>query len=341
MWLTLATACAQANAAAPWLVDPLAAAALAAGAVSLTATPTPVVSILPPTTLPLPTPTTEIIPPSPTPTVEPTATPISEPQTQYPFISGVTTHAREIFLKGKELGNRPNVFSKVGDSITESAVFLNPIGIQRYFLYDEYAYLEPVIQYFSTEAARANYNSFANVSMSAKTNWRARAVFSPSSANAEICNPGEAPLPCELRLVRPAIALIMLGTNDVPYTPLDEYESDMRRVIEHCLEQGVIPALSTIPHLERQGLEGRSEQLNEIIVRLAVEYDIPLWDYWSALKDLPQQGVGDDGIHPTWAPVGHSADFTPQYLQYGMTIRNLMAVQILDVIWKEVITSNQ
>jgi hypothetical protein len=28
-------------------------------------------------------------------------------------------------------------------------------------------------------------------------------------------------------------------------------------------------------------------------------------------------------------------------LQYGMTIRNLMAVQILDVIWKEVITSNQ
>ncbi len=268
----------------------------------------------------------------------PTTVPIVQPAVAYPFISGISARAREIFLRGRELGNRPNVFSKIGDSITESAVFLNPIGNKAYFLYDDYAYLQSVVDYFSTEAARDRFNSFNNLSLAARTNWRARAVFSPASANADVCNPGEAPLPCEIRLVRPALALIMLGTNDVPYTPLDEYEADMRRVIEYSIERGVIPVLSTIPHLEREGLNIRAEQLNEIIVRLAQEYDIPLWDFYAALDALPNQGVGKDGIHPTWAPVGHSADFTAPYLDYGMTIRNVMALQVLDVMWREVLS---
>lgn len=277
---------------------------------------------------------------TPAPLGEPTPTlaPVLQSSVTYPFISGVTQHAHEIFLRGRELGNRPNVFSKIGDSITESAVFLNPIGNRAYFLYDHYAYLQPVVDYFSTEAARGRFNSFNNPSLAAKTNWRARAVFSPISANAELCNPGEPPLMCEYRLVRPAVALIMLGTNDVPYTPFDEYEADMRRVIEYSIERGVIPVLSTIPHLEREGLSIRAEQLNDIIIQLAQEYDVPLWDFYGALNTLPNQGVGEDGIHPTWAPVGHSANFTSPYLDYGMTIRNLMALQVLDVVWREVIS---
>lgn len=280
---------------------------------------------------------------TPVPLSEPTPTlpSVFEPSTGYPFISGITSRASEIFLRGRALGNRPNVFSKIGDSITESAVFLNPIGNKAYYLYNDFAYLQPVIDYFSTEAARDRFNSFNHPSLAAKTNWRARAVFSPASADAKVCNADEPPLQCEYRLVRPAIALIMLGTNDVPYTPLDEYEADMRRVIEYSIERGVIPVLSTIPHLEREGLSIRAEQLNEIIVRLAQEYDVPLWDFYAALDALPNQGVGDDGIHPTWAPVGHSADFTSPYLDYGMTIRNLMALQVLDVVWREVITNNR
>ena len=278
---------------------------------------------------------------TPVPLSEPTPTDgaVSQLTVSYPFISGITDHAREIFLRGQALGNRPNVFSKIGDSITESAVFLNPIGNKAYFLYEQYAYLQPAIDYFSTEAARDRLNSFNNPSLAAKTNWRARAVFSPASANAALCNPDEPPLMCEYRLVRPALALIMLGTNDVPYTPLDEYEADMRRVIEYSIERGVIPVLSTIPHLEREGLSIRAEQLNDIIVRLAQEYAIPLWDYYAALDTLPNQGVGDDGIHPTWAPVGHSADFTSPYLDYGMTIRNLMALQVLDVVWRTILSA--
>jgi hypothetical protein len=48
------------------------------------------------------------------------------------FISGITEHLRQIFLLGPSLGNRANVFSKIGDSITANAAFLAPIGWGRY-----------------------------------------------------------------------------------------------------------------------------------------------------------------------------------------------------------------
>ena len=167
--------------------------------------------------------------------------------------------------------------------------------------------------------------------------WRARAELSFGSADPAVCQADEGPLACEYRLVKPSVALIMLGTNDVVSTSDANFEADMRQVIELTIADGIVPVLSTIPPLFRTGLDGRSEQLNVIIVRLAREYDIPLWDYWSALQGLPNSGMGPDGVHPNWAPAGHSSDFTPQYLQYGMVVRNLTALYVLDAIWRQVI----
>jgi LysM repeat protein len=251
-------------------------------------------------------------------------------------LTGVTGHARAIFALGQSLGNRPDVFSRVGDSITASPVFLYGIGLGLYNLRD-YTQFQDVINFYSEAAARGSANSFANPSLAAKTNWRAAAVLDPDFADTTICLEGEAPLECEFRLVRPAVALIMLGTNDVPSTSDANFEADYRRVIEYCLAQGVIPVVSTIPPLFRVGLEGRSEEINVIITRLAREYDVPLWDYWAALQGLPGSGMAADGVHPNSAPAGHNADFSAEYLQYGMVVRNLDAVYVLDVIWREVI----
>jgi LysM repeat protein len=251
-------------------------------------------------------------------------------------LTGITGHARAIYDLGQTLGNRPDVFSRVGDSITASPVFLYGIGLGTYQLHD-YAQFQAVIDYYSTAAARENANSFANPSLAAKTNWRAAAVLDPSFADTAICQEGEAPLACEFRLVRPAVALIMLGTNDVPSTSDANFEADYRRVIEFCLEKGVIPVVSTIPPLFRVGLEGRAEELNVIITALAREYDVPLWDYYSALQGLPGAGMAHDGVHPNSAPAGHNADFSAEYLQYGMVVRNLNALYVLDEIWRRVI----
>ena len=269
-------------------------------------------------------------------TPAPTAATTPLPPGDYRYISGISGRAREIFLYGQALGNRRNVFSKIGDSISVSPVYLAPIGLGRYNLH-AYSELQPVIDYFAAASARQDTNSFAYTSLSAKVGWRARAVLSPASADPAFCQPDESPLACEYRVVQPAVALIMLGTNDVPFTPAEEYEADMRRVIELTLERGIIPVVSTIPPLFRTGLEGRAELLNQVLVKLAREYDVPLWDYWASLQGLPNSGMAGDGVHPTWSPAGHSADFTPEYLQYGMTVRNLTGLYVLDALWREVI----
>jgi hypothetical protein len=252
------------------------------------------------------------------------------------YISGITERALEIFQRGQALGNRADIFSKVGDSITVSSVFFNPIGLGVYELHD-HAALQGVIDYYYSGIARGTTNSFSTVPIAAKVGWRARAVLSPSASDSALCEPDETPLACEYRIVQPAVALIMLGTNDVPYTPEVEFEADLRRILDFTIDWGVLPVLSTIPPLYRQGLEGRAEALNTIIVRLAREYEIPLWDFYAALAPLPGAGMYSDGVHPNWALAGHNADFSPVYLDYGMVVRNLTGLYALDAVWRTII----
>jgi hypothetical protein len=265
----------------------------------------------------------------PSPTSAPTSTPL--PPATYPYLSNLDPLILEIFQRGQELGNRANVFSKVGDSITVSAAFLFSIGNGEYDL-AEFGYLQPVIDYFSQETALTG-NSFANITMAAQVGWSATAPTRLGVGDEIYCSEAESALECEYRLVRPAIALIMLGTNDIPGTPIYSFEVGLRSVIEESIELGVIPIVSTLPPMNQPGMNSRVVQFNDLIRELAIEYHIPLWDYWAPLQGLPDGGLGDDGVHPSVAPRGHWADFSEAYLQYGMVIRNLTALQALNAVW--------
>lgn len=258
--------------------------------------------------------------------------PDNQEQEKHPYISGIGPRTYEIFLRGQQLGNRPAVFSKVGDSITASPVFLVPIGTGDYNL-RSYTYLQPVIDFYSQEIAR-DHNSFANTSLAAGVGWSVWHMFDPDSADSLYCLPDEGPLACEYRVVRPAVALIMLGTNDVMTMPTQVYERYMRRVIETSLDMGVIPVVSTIPDFTYEDVGTKVQRMNEVIIALAQEYEIPLLDYWASLQELPNRGLSTDGIHPSWAV---PADFAPNQLRYGMTRRNLTALQCLDAVWQAVI----
>ena len=276
----------------------------------------------------------------PAPAADPTSTPAAipfaraafPPPGSYPLISGITDHSHQIFLVGQSLGNRANVFSKIGDSMTANDVFLTPVGWGEYDLH-QFTSLAPVITYFSQANARTA-NSFANTSLAAKVGWAASRVIDPGAVfEPAVCNPNENPLECEYRVVKPSIALIMVGTNDVRYTPPAQYEAELRLIIQTSIDRGVIPVVSTIPPVHHDWAVGRVEVINGIIVSLAREYDIPLWDYWSALQGLPDDGLSSDGLHPS-VYVGHAADFSQDYLQAGYTVRNLLALQALDAVWK-------
>jgi lysophospholipase L1-like esterase len=130
----------------------------------------------------------------------------------------------------------------------------------------------------------------------------------------------------------------MLGTNDVPDTDhisATVYKNQMRKIIETCITAGAIPVVSTLPPFHRD-TGYRVAIFNDVLVKLTDEYDIPLWNYWAAVQNLPEEGLSSDGVHPSVSPTG-ATDFSNGALRYGMNVRNLTALQALDAVWREVI----
>lgn len=247
-----------------------------------------------------------------------------------PSISGT---ARQIYLRGQQLGNNAGVFAKVGDSITASNLFLNPIGNGGARL-NEYAYLQPVIDFFSQTPARDHF-SFANTSLAARGGWTSFDVLDPQRAVPGICNYGESPLVCEYRTNHPSVALIMLGTNDLNWVNGTDFRNNMERIVQTSIDMGVIPVLSTIPDQPLSYAAGRVAEFNGIIMDIAAQHDIPLWNYWLALQGLPNQGLSGDSVHPSYDPsTAETGIFDANGLRYGYNVRNLTALMVLDAVWR-------
>ncbi|PJF35629.1 MAG: hypothetical protein CUN49_09560 [Candidatus Thermofonsia Clade 1 bacterium] len=251
-----------------------------------------------------------------------------------PWLTGISSRTRAIYLRGQQLGNRRNVFSKVGDSITAAPHFLYPIGFGQYEL-GAYGNLANVISFFSQENARAG-NSFANQSLAALSGWTADKLLTPGFAYPEICGT-DIPLVCEYKHTRPSIALILIGSNDSGSGSPEVFADHLRQIVEISLEMGVIPVLSTIPPKNfDENQEQRVQAWNNVIRAIAAQYEVPLWDYYANMVNLPNRGISSDGLHPSVPPDGAAARFTPENLQYGYTVRNLNALQVLDALLRTV-----
>lgn len=230
-----------------------------------------------------------------------------------------------VFLRGQELGNRIDAFSKVGDSITISKAFLSPFAYGVYQLDENHIYLQSVIDFFNRNEEHPT-TSFLDPTRAAGTGWTSRKLLEQETS--PLCARGDNRLQCEYRLTKPASALIMIGTNDVVSIDVDSYLDNMRQIVEISLDMGVIPVLSTIPPMRDN--EDKVEDFNLAIITVAEEYDVPIWNYWLALQDLPGQGMSLDGIHPS-SPADNAGTtlFTEENLEYGFTVRNLMALEVL------------
>jgi uncharacterized protein YraI len=268
-------------------------------------------------------------------TAEDTAFPTSVPSGTG-VVSGISSHSRQIFLDGRAKGNSAYTFTRVGDSITASPFFLTGIANGGYSL-GEYAYLGGAISFFSGPNGRG-VNPFGAASIAARNGWSTESVLNPAQADHSICRSGETPLECEYRIVKPAVALIMLGTNDSGGLPTSQYTTNLRRIVEISINMGVIPVLSTIPpkHYDAN-TDGRVAEFNQVIVATARAYDIPLWDYFSAMLPLPAEGLASDGVHPSIPPSGTSVILDSANLKYGYAIRNLTALQVLYALWQQVL----
>lgn len=264
------------------------------------------------------------------------APPAAEPPGGSAIISGITAHSRQIFLDGQAKGNRANVFSKVGDSITFAPYFMHQLASD--YRLGEYSYLAPALRFFYGPNARGE-NSFSASSLAAMPGWSTVTQLTPGKSTSPLCSPTETPLVCEFRTARPSVALIMLGTIDSEgFITLDQYRANLEQVVQITIDMGIIPVLSTIPPLQvEQDRVERGVAINGVIVATARKYDIPLWDYYTAMINLPDKGLSGDGGHPSEPPDGKHAYFDAEHLQYGYPMRNLTGLQMLYELWRQVL----
>ena len=240
----------------------------------------------------------------------------------YPVIPAELGQASAIFARGQDQRRDARVVSKIGDCISDNQHFLSPFGLGQYVL-GGYSTLQPVIDHFGASLA---YDSLA-----AYDGLVTNAVLDPLFANPMACLPGETPLRCEYRVHQPGVAIIMFGAQDLLFTTPEDFDRNLRRIIHETIEAGVVPIVSTFPgNTERWQ---QAAQYNQIVVAVALDYDVPLMNLWRALVDLPNYGLNADGRHLS-LPVTHSGDPTLDNLQRGYPVRNLVSLQALDAVWR-------
>jgi hypothetical protein len=232
----------------------------------------------------------------------------------------VSQRVRDLYEKGKTSGLNQEAFSKVGDCETYSPYFLAPFDLKETgYRLGTYSSLESAISVYVGSFERASEAADPGASVA----W----ALSPLWADPAVCRSGETPLICEIRLHKPAIALVMFGTNDVNTSSREGFEANLRRLLDLAIANNVVPVLVT----KADNLEGDGS-VNAIIARVAHEYDIPLLNMWRAMQTLPSGGLMDDGIHLTYAQPYFDL---PENMQMGWPVRNLVTLQMLEFLRSE------
>src|SRR4051794_38780600 len=274
-----------------------------------------------------------------------------------PKLGRATTHELVATRRrGSKLGNRADVFAKAGDSISASPAFLQSLGCGQWKP-GRYGGLKATVRYFSTRRlpGRSSQcrrsNSFSRNSSATRAFIPALWAIDPAANPGPPCLTGEPPLACEIRLDRPAYAVVLFGANDVNIAlglggdPVPGYLASMSELVSSARRLGVVPILTTLsPRRDSSAAEAMTERMNDELWHLATARRVPLINLWRALVPLPNQGLTSDGLHLSvsgspgcaspcdpngCAPRCFAANFTNSGLRSGSDMRNLITLRTL------------
>lgn len=222
---------------------------------------------------------------------------------------------RAVHARGQ--GN-DEAFMKVGDSITFSTDFL------RCFANTPVAGAEADLEETRTFFTAA---SWARQSLASTVGWH---TYQPYAGN-------PSPIAREIDVMRPAFAVVMLGTNDVYEGTQPSYEANLTKVVKTLTDRGVIPILSTIPPFRDRAQNAVVPSMNKVVRKVAATAGVPLMDFHLALAGLPASGLSSDGVHPFAARTG-ACDFSSAIaMNAGYNQRNLLALEALDRVRRAVL----
>jgi len=225
--------------------------------------------------------------------------------------TNIDSSLRKVYERGLSLRNDPHAFSLFGDCQARPAEFF---GV---FETDETLFesLSPELQ----ETVDNFRGSFNRESPTAQDGTTPGALLWIQWHQGKYdCTFAETPVECELRIHRPSFVIIQIGTHFESRNT--EY---LRRIIEQLMDEGVVPILAT-----KADNREKDERVNRDMALLASEYDLPLWNFWVAVEDLPNRGLYTRDDRPLQGDI---------YLtDEAKDIHRMTALETLNAVWRAV-----
>ncbi|MDQ2691283.1 MAG: hypothetical protein M3Y68_04565, partial [Chloroflexota bacterium] len=213
-----------------------------------------------------------------------TRTPTSLPRTSEPepaewkslpvIPEAIDPSLQRVYQRGLALGNDPNAFSIFGDCQTRPGEFFGVYETDPAVVQELSPELQELVDHFEGSFNRESSTTQDGTTPGSLlwTQWH-RGEYG--------CTFAETPVECELRVHRPSFVIIQVGTHFESRNT--EY---LRRILLQLMDEGVVPILAT-----KADNREKDERINRDMSMLAAEYDLPLWNFWAAVSDLPNRGL--------------------------------------------------
>lgn len=224
---------------------------------------------------------------------------------QWPVLpESLSSEMIAIYQRGIEAGNNEHAFSVLGDCQSIPDVFMGIYDQDPDFVGDLPEDLQETVIHFG--------GSFERYSPTVKDGTTEGALlwYGWNDNLAGLCEHGESPLDCELRVHKPTIVFMHTGTH---------WEARSRdyliKIINKIKEANAIPVIVT--KADNREKDGR---VNQTLADLAAEYNLPVWNFWASVQHLPESGMepGSD-----------------MYLsEAGLEVHRQGALEALDAIWR-------
>lgn len=250
------------------------------------------------------------------PTLQSTSTPLPDATPfdvdawkEAPVIPSVDPSIRAIYQYGQKLGNDPHAFSIFGDCQSRPGDFFGVFETDPAFVEG----LPPELQ----ETIANFQGSFNRESPTAQDGTTPGSLLWNQWHRGEYgCSFAETPVECELRIHRPSFVIIQIGTHFESRNR--EY---LRTVIMQLMDAGVVPILAT-----KADNREKDNRINRDMWDLANEYDLPLWNFWAEVSDLPNRGLYTRDDRPLQGDI---------YLTDEALLRHRMTgLEALNAVWR-------
>ncbi len=226
-----------------------------------------------------------------------------------PVIPAVDVSIRQVYEYGQSLGNDPHAFSIFGDCQSRPDSFFGVFETDPSLVAGLSPDLQETIENFQGSFNRESPTSQDGTTPGALlwTQWH-RGEYG--------CSFSETPVACELRIHHPSFVIIQIGTHFESRNT--EY---LRTVILQLMDAGVVPILAT-----KADNREKDERINRDMSTLAAEYDLPLWNFWAAVSDLPNRGLYTRKDRPLQGPIYLTDD--------ALVIHRMTGLESLNVVWR-------